>query len=74
MSIKLHLATTSRDTERGLAINPGTGTPHRDVTVPSQNTETATAKNEDVGDIEKDEDAIKADQAGKTKLTGTFKL
>ena len=70
MSRPLPLATTSRDTERGLSITPGTGTPRRDVTVPNRSRQTSTAKNEDVGDIEKDEDAIKADKSGKAKPKG----
>lgn len=64
MSRKLHLATNSRDTERGLSNTPGTGTPRRDVTVPNRNRKTSTAQNEDAAEIEKDEEAIKA---GKTK-------
>jgi|GEM_PF-5855372 len=66
MSRKLHLATTSRDTERGLSTTPGTGTPREDVTAPKRNPRTATSQNENVEDIE--EDAKKAkEKAAKGK-------
>ena len=73
MSIKLPLAATSRDTERGLSSTPGTGIPRVEVTPPSRNRTTSTAKNEDVGDMEKDEDAVKAERAGKAKPKGGAK-
>jgi hypothetical protein len=51
MSRKLHLATISRDTERGLSTTPGTGTPREDVTSPQRNRRTATSGNEGVGEL-----------------------
>lgn len=70
MSRKLHLATTGRDTERGLSNTPGTGTPRRDVTVPKRNTKTSTAQNEDLEEIEEDEEKIKEGKAEKAKPKG----
>ena len=69
MSRKLHLATTSRDTERGLSNTPGTGTPRRDVTVPNRYRKSSTAQSEDAAEIEKDEDAIKAGKAKPKRAT-----
>ncbi len=70
MSRILHSASASLDTTRGLSITPGTGTPRRDVTVPNRNRQTSTAKNEDVGEIENDEEAIQAAKSGKAKPKG----
>lgn len=70
MSRKLHSATTSRDTERGLSNTPGTGTPRRDITVPKRNVKTATAQNEDVEEIAKDEKEIRKGNAAKPESEG----
>ena len=65
MSIKLHLATTGRDTERGLSSTPGTGTPRKDVSSSSVTRRTATSKNEGVGEIDEDLESVKK---GKKKI------
>ena len=59
MSIKLHLATTGRDTERGLSSTPGTGTPRKDVSSPMVTRRTATSENEGVEETEEDLDSAK---------------
>lgn len=59
MSIKPHLATTGRDTERGLSSTPGTGTPRKDVSSPIVTRRTATSEDEGVEETENDLHAVK---------------
>ena len=54
MSRKLHTATSSRDTERGLGNNPGTGTPRQNSAAPNMQRKGATSANEGVRNIEED--------------------
>lgn len=64
MSIKLHLATIGRDTERGLSSTPGTGTPRKDVSSSMVTRRTATSQNEG---IEETEDDLESAKKGKKK-------
>jgi hypothetical protein len=54
MSRKLHLATSDRDTERGLSNSPGTGTPRQGVTAPNVSRKTNSGQ-QGVHDLEEEE-------------------